>query len=68
MFDTVVHKLVKVIGADLFIPSSSVGSSENLVPLALVERKASKWWLGSNSYYTTNFTLENVLDQGDLKV
>lgn len=68
MFKTVTSKLVKTVGADIYIPSSSMGASENLSPLAVVERKASRWWLGSDSYYPTNFSLSHVLDTGEFKV
>ena len=69
MFDTAVKKLVKSVGSDVYLPSPSVASSENLHPLALVERKASRWWLGSNRYYTTEFSLNNVVeDEQNFKV
>jgi len=69
MFDTVVSKLVKSIGSDLYIPSASVASAQNICPLTLVERKASKWWLGSNTYSVTDFVLSDVVLDGDpLKV
>lgn len=68
MFEIVVEKLVKVIGSDIFIPSGSIGDSERLSPLALVERKASRWWFGKNSYYSTEFTLENVVEGRGLNV
>lgn len=68
MFDTVVQKLVKTVGSDIYLPSPSVASSENLFPLSLVERKASRWWLGSNSYFSTEFKLDDVVDDSDFKV
>lgn len=68
MFEVAVGKLVKTIGPDVYLPSPSVASSENLFPLALVERKASRWWLGSNSYFTTEFKINDVIDDKDFKV
>jgi len=60
---------VKSIGSDLYIPSASVASAQNICPLTLVERKASKWWLGSNTYSVTDFVLSDVVSDGDpLKV
>lgn len=61
MFESVVSKFVKAVGRDIYLPSPSIGSSENLTPLAVVERKASRWVWGSNKYYTTEFSLSNVL-------
>lgn len=61
MFQSVVTKLVKAIGSDTYLPSSSVTSSEELSPLSLVERKASRWYFGRNSYYPTEFQLSDVL-------
>lgn len=61
MFESVVTKLVKTVGRDYFLPSPSLTSSENIHPLSLVERKASRWWFGNNDYYTTEFKFADVV-------
>ena len=61
MFQSVVTKLVETVGRDYFLPSPSLTSSENILPLSLVERKASQWWFGKNHYYPTELNLADVV-------
>lgn len=61
MFQSVVTKLVETVGRDYFLPCPSLTSSENILPLSLVERKASQWWFGKNHYYPTELNLADVV-------
>ena len=69
MFKIAVDNLVQSIGEDVYLPSPSTGASRNLAPLRLVERKASVLPLSKlNHYYTTDFSLDDVIDGSDKEV
>ncbi|XP_067936985.1 pejvakin-like [Watersipora subatra] len=66
MFKVAVNNLVQSIGGEVYLPSPSMAASKNLAPLSLVERKNSWWRINHSDYYTTDFVLENVLEETHL--
>jgi len=68
MFETVVEKFVKTVGDDLFLPSPSLAASDNLAPLGVLERRASKWVFGRDKHYTSEFCLKDLLTSEEPEV
>lgn len=69
MFKIVVNNLVQSIGDDIYLPSPSTAASKNLAPLSLVEREASLLpFRRCNDYYTTDFNLNDVIDDKGVEV